>query len=215
VRTERKDGFLLELGPTVRPAPELWNRSGSSVFATKRCSPTGTSRYVEWESKLHPLPMSPGSLVGTPLLSARGKLRLLAEPFVRRGRDTEESVHAFFARRLGDEVADRFIEPFVGGIFAGSSRDLSITAAFPTLARWDREHGSLLLRGRSPTARRRRGTPRAARSALLPRGLEALPKAAAASPGRRLGTATRGKLSPLPEEGGGSRLRAARRRPIA
>lgn len=201
VRTERKDGFLLELGPnTVRPTPELWDLVGElglrdeALLADPRLP-----RYVEWEGQLHPLPMSPGSLLGTPLLSARGKVRLLAEPFARRGYDPEESVQAFFARRLGSEVADRFIEPFVGGIFAGSSKALSISAAFPTLARWDREHGSLLLgaladRGKTPRDRR---APRGLLS--FREGLEALPTALAASLGRRLETETRVEsLVPLP-----------------
>ncbi len=211
VRTERKDGFLLELGPnTVRPTPELWalvNELGlreEALLADARLP-----RYVEWKGKLHPLPMSPGSLLGTPLLSARGKLRLLAEPFAGRGADAEESVHAFFARRLGEEVADRFVEPFVGGIFAGSSRALSIAAAFPSLARWDREHGSLL---RGAFAERKK-TPRdrsAPRGLLSFReGLETLPRALAASLGSRLETGTRVEsLTPLEE--GGWRLSTSR-----
>jgi oxygen-dependent protoporphyrinogen oxidase len=202
VRTERKDGFLLELGPnTVRPTPELWDLVGDlglrdeALLADPRLP-----RYVEWEGRLHALPMSPGSLVGTPLLSVRGKLRLLAEPFARRGADAEESVHAFFARRLGEEVADRFIEPFVGGIFAGSSHALSISAAFPSLARWDREHGSLL---RGALADRKKKTPRdrsAPRGLLSFRdGLETLPKALAASLGNRLETGTGVEaVTPLP-----------------
>ena len=211
VRTERKDGYLLELGPnTVRPTPELWHLvgelglRGEALLADPRLP-----RYVEWKGRLHPLPMSPGSLVRTPLLSARGKLRLLAEPFARRGHDPEESVHAFFARRLGSEVADRFIEPFVGGIFAGSSRDLSISAAFPTVARWDREHGSLLRgalaeRGKTP---RDRSAPRGLLS--FREGLEALPKALTASLGRRLETESRVEsLAPLP--GGIWRLSTSR-----
>jgi protoporphyrinogen/coproporphyrinogen III oxidase len=201
VRTERKDGFLLELGPnTVRPTPELWDLVGElglrdeALLADPRLP-----RYVEWQGKLNALPTSPGSLFRTPLLSARGKLRLLSEPFARRGHDPEESVHAFFARRLGSEVADRFIEPFVGGIFAGSSRDLSISAAFPTPARWDREHGSLLLgaladRRKAPRDRR---SPRGLLS--FREGLEALPKALSARLGPRLETETRVEsLAPLP-----------------
>lgn len=143
--------------------------------------------------------MSPVALARTPLLSARGKLRLLAEPFARRGGDAEESVHAFFARRLGTEVADRFIEPFVGGIFAGSSRALSIAAAFPSLARWDRDHGSLL---RGALAERKK-TPR---DRSVPRGLlsfrgglETLPKAIASGLGRRLELETPVEsVTPLP-----------------
>jgi len=200
VRTEHKDGFLLELGPnTVRPTPELWSLVGAlglreeALLADPRLP-----RYVEWKGRLHALPMSPVSLARTPLLSARGKLRLLAEPFARRGGDSEESVHAFFARRLGTEVADRFIEPFVGGIFAGSSRALSIAAAFPSLARWDSDHGSLLrgaLAERKKTPRDRSG-PRGLLS--FRGGLETLPKALAASLGSRLQTETRVEtLAPL------------------
>jgi oxygen-dependent protoporphyrinogen oxidase len=193
VRTDHKDGFLLELGPnTVRPTPELWRLVGAlglreeALLADPRLP-----RYVDWGGKLHALPMSPGALARTPLLSARGKLRLLAEPFARRGGDSEESVHAFFSRRLGAEVADRFIEPFVGGIFAGSSRALSIAAAFPSLARWDLDHGSLL---RGALAERKkmprdRSVPRGLLS--FRGGLETLPRALAASLGSRLQTETR------------------------
>jgi oxygen-dependent protoporphyrinogen oxidase len=211
VRTERRDGFLLELGPnTVRPTAELWSLIGAlglreeTLLADPRLP-----RYVDWNGKLCALPMSPGALARTPLLSARGKLRLLAEPFAPRGGGSEESVHAFFCRRLGSEVADRFIEPFVGGIFAGSSRELSIAAAFPRLARWDRDHGSLLFgalaeRWRAP---RDRSVPRGLLS--FREGLETLPKAIASGLGKRLEPETRVEDAvPLP--GGRWRLSTSR-----
>jgi len=211
VHTQRQDGFLLELGPnTVRPTPELWALVGDLGLREEALlADARLPRYVEWKGKLHGLPMSPGSLARTPLLSARGKLRLLAEPFARRGADAEESVHAFFARRLGKEVADQFVEPFVGGIFAGSSRAVSIAAAFPSLARWDRDHGGLL---RGAVAERKK-TPR---DRSIPRGLlsfreglETLPKALAASLGTRLETETRVE-SVTPLQGGGWRLSTSR-----
>ena len=201
VRTERKDGFLLELGPnTVRPTPELWSLVGALGLRDEALvADPRLPRYVDWGGKLHALPMSPGALVRTPLLSARGKLRLLAEPFARRGRAAEESVHAFFSRRLGKEVADRFIEPFVGGITAGSSRDLCMASAFPRLARWDRDHGSLLFgalaeRRRAP---RDRSVPRALLS--FRDGLETFPKAIASGLGKRFEPETRVEgVVPLP-----------------
>ncbi len=193
VRSERRQGYLLELGPnTVRPTPELWRLVvGLGLREQALLADTKLPRYVEWGGKLRALPMSPGALLSTPLLSAGGKLRLLAEPFVGRGREVEESVHAFFVRRLGPEVADRFIEPFVGGIFAGSSRDLAASAAFPSLARWDREHGGLL-RG----AFAERGKTRRDRSIPLGllsfrEGLETLPRSIASSLGERLRVSTR------------------------
>jgi protoporphyrinogen/coproporphyrinogen III oxidase len=208
VRTERRDGFLLELGPnTVRPTAELWALVGElglpdeALLADPRLP-----RYVEWNGRLHALPMSPGSLVGTKLLSARAKLRLLAEPFRRQEAGPEESVHAFFARRLGEEVADRFIEPFVGGIFAGSSKSLSIAAAFPSLARWDRDHGSII-RGAIAERKKAPKTPPAEKPprGLLSfrEGLETLPRALAVDLGDKLETATRVEsLAPIHGAGG-------------
>ena len=125
---------------------------------------------------------------------------MLAEPFVAKGTDPEESVYSFFARRLGPEVAERFIEPFVGGVFAGFARDLVLSAAFPALDRWEKEKGSLL---RCAIAERRRTPtdgPAPLRGLLSFReGLQALPRALAARLGKRLETATpvRG-LRPIP-----------------
>src|SRR6266508_383801 len=82
VHTRRQDGFLLELGPnTVRPTPELWALVGDLGLREEALlADARLPRYVEWKGKLHALPMSSGGLLRTPLLSARGKLRLLPEP---------------------------------------------------------------------------------------------------------------------------------------
>ena len=193
VRSERRQGYLVELGPnTVRPTPELWRLVlALGLREQALLADPKLPRYVEWGGKLQALPMSPGALLSTPLLSAGGKLRLLAEPFVGRRGEPEESVRAFFVRRLGSEVADRFIEPFVGGIFAGSSRDLAVSAAFPSLARWDREHGGILRgafaeRGKTP---RDRSIPRGLLS--FRDGLETLPRSIASALGERLQVSTR------------------------
>lgn len=212
VRSVAREGYLLELGPnTVRPTPELWTLveelglAGEAIFADPRAP-----RYVDFGGVLHPLPMSPGGLVRSRLLSGRGKRRLLTEPFRRAGGSPEESVRDFMARRLGPEVADRLVEPFVAGIFAGSASRLSAAAALPTLVRWEREHGSLFrgaLAGRR--ARKTSGSPAPPRGLLSFRaGLETLPKALAA----RLGPAFRPSadvraVSPRP--GGGWTVHAA------
>ncbi len=203
VRTERRDGFLLETGPnTVRPTPHLWRLiealglGGDVLLADPRAP-----RFVDFRGALHSLPMSASQFLGTRLLSAAGKLRLLTEPLRRRGTDPEESVAEFFGRRLGPEVADRIVEPFVGGIFAGSGARLSVSAAFPVLRRWEREHGSLL---RGAFASRRAGPagPPMPRGLVSFRdGLEALPRALAA----RLGSVLRPATSAsgvAPEAGG-------------
>lgn len=193
VRSERRDGYLLELGPnTVRPTPELSSLVDELGLADETLlADARLPRYVDFGGRLHPLPMSPGALLGTKLLSTRGKLRILREPFVRRGDPSKESIRDFFARRLGPEVADRFVEPFVSGIWAGRSDALAAAHAFPTLVRAETEFGSLTRGGLA--ALRRREPSRAGRRGLLSfrSGLEALPRRIAEELGSRVRFGTR------------------------
>jgi oxygen-dependent protoporphyrinogen oxidase len=191
VRSLRRGGYLLEAGPnTVRPTPELLALiSELGLDSELLVADPRLPRFVDFGGRLHAVPASPGALFATPLLSLRGKLRLLAEPFQRARSTPEESVRDFFARRVGAEVADRLVTPFVSGVFAGDASGLSAEAAFPSLARWDREHGSLLLgairEARSRKTRERRPRPRRAPRGLLSfrDGLSTLPRALARSLG--------------------------------
>jgi oxygen-dependent protoporphyrinogen oxidase len=188
VRSEERSGYLLELGPnTVRSTAELWSLveelglEPEALLADPR-----TPRYVDFGGRLHPLPTSPAAFVRTRLLSLRGKLRLLAEPLTPRGNPSGETVRAFFTRRLGTEVADRLVEPFVSGIWGGSSDRLSIEEAFPSFARWESESGSLT-RGAVAAIRRRPKGEHSGRRGLLSfrSGLRTLPLRLAESLGGR------------------------------
>jgi protoporphyrinogen/coproporphyrinogen III oxidase len=213
VRTDRRNGFLLELGPnTVRPTVPIWSLvatlglSGDALFAGARAP-----RYVDFGGELHALPMNPLSLLRSRLLSASGKCRLLTEPFRRAAPAEDETVADFVRRRLGPEAVERLVEPFVAGVFAGSASRLSVAAAFPRLARWEREHGSLVF---GALADRRR----TARAAKPPRGLlsfrdglEALPRALAATLGSRFRpNAAVTEIAPGPGGGWAVSLRSER-----
>jgi len=79
VRSEKREGFLLETGPnTVRPTPELWSLiEALGLDGEVLLSDPRAKRYVDFEGTMHAVPMSPGQLFSTPLLSAGAKLRLL------------------------------------------------------------------------------------------------------------------------------------------
>jgi oxygen-dependent protoporphyrinogen oxidase len=193
VRTEQRDGYLLELGPnTVRPTAELWSLVENLDLATEALlADPRLPRYVDFGGRLHALPASLTGLISTGLLSGRGKRRLLAEPFVPKGDPSRESVRDFFARRLGPEVADRLVEPFVAGIWAGRSDRLSVADAFPLLARWESESGGLTRGAIAAVRNRRRGGPRAKRGLLSFReGLETLPRRLVTGLGDRARLAT-------------------------
>ena len=186
---ERRDGFLCERGPqAVLDGPDetraLIAAAGLSD-RVQRAAPAARRRFVYVGGALHPFPASPPALVKTDLLSARGKLRLFAEPFVGRG-TADESVLAFVARRFGREAAERAAAPALIGVFAGDAAALSVRSALPRVAAMEREHGSIL----RALMRRKRGAGMG-RPVSFPDGLGELPAAlaqalgAAPAPGAR------------------------------
>jgi oxygen-dependent protoporphyrinogen oxidase len=183
VLTDRVDGYTIERGPnTVRPAPELWSLiCDLRLLAEAELASPSAKRYLDFDGRLQPMPMSPFDLIGTRLLSLRGKLRLLGEPFITRRGSQDESVRDFFTRRLGPEVAERFVEPFVSGIFAGDAGELAAASAFPALKAFDTQYGSLL---RGAIQSRKGNRPAAVKPprGLLSfrQGLSTLPRAIAA-----------------------------------
>jgi protoporphyrinogen/coproporphyrinogen III oxidase len=193
----RVDGFLCERGPQAvldgSEAVRALIASAGLEDRIVRALPASRRRSVYVAGQLRPFPASPPALIKTNLLSARGKLRLLREPFVRRrgeadgDGDDDESVFDFVARRFGPETAQRAAGPALIGVYAGDAAALSMRAALPRLAALEREHGSVL-RGMFRT----RGTSRLGRPVTFPEGLGELPRALGVALGarRRLARAT-------------------------
>ena len=148
IETTQTAGFLVEHGPnSLRPTPLLETVLSELDLDAARvwASDTANTRYVVRDGRPVSLPMSIGSFLTTDLFSGRAKLRLLAEPFIRaRPADAdEESLADFTRRRLGPEVLNYAVAPFVGGVFAGRPDDLSAQHAFGRLVDLEREYGSL------------------------------------------------------------------------
>ncbi len=147
IRTTHAEGFLAEHGPnsfvSSAPVEELIGKldlRGDVVEA----NPDANRRYVVRDGKLLPFPLTPPAMLGTRLFSLRAKLRVLVEPLVSRGERTDdESIASFVRRRLGREVLDYAVDPFISGIFAGDPEQLSMAHAFPRVFALEREHGSL------------------------------------------------------------------------
>jgi oxygen-dependent protoporphyrinogen oxidase len=150
MQTDSIDGYRVETGPnTFQAKPALWSfvRRHGLEASLRAASPESRSRSLFRDDRLVALPRGPLSAVATPLLSPRGKLRLLAEPFVRTGDPTGESVYEFVARRLGPEVATNLVGAFLTGVYAGDEHALGVEAVFPGLVELEREHGSLFRGG--------------------------------------------------------------------
>ncbi|GAB2974916.1 protoporphyrinogen/coproporphyrinogen oxidase [Nocardioides montaniterrae] len=100
--------------------------------------PTSATSRIWTRDALRPLPRT---LLGAPvdldglassgILSPAGLARASAQIPVVVSDDV--AVGAAVAERFGDEVADRLLEPLLGGVYAGLARDISIRAAAPQL----------------------------------------------------------------------------------
>lgn len=191
IRSESIDGYLIESGPNsaLNNSLEVEGVLGElglleqQVFA----SPAARKRFIIRDTRPLSLPTSPIQFVTTSLWSARAKWRLLAEPFIPRATpEREETVTEFFARRLGREVLDYAVDPFVSGVYAGDPNVLSIRSTFPTLYALERDHGGLV-RGAIASLGRPR-VPRPARRGIYSfrTGMAALPLAIAERLGERV-----------------------------
>jgi oxygen-dependent protoporphyrinogen oxidase len=149
VRTERREGYLAELGPNSLTAGrgrvgEVLSQLGleaSRVEAQREAR----KRYIVRKSKLVPLPTTPSQLLTTRLLSNGAKLAIFGEPLVEPGDSPmEESVATFVRRRFNQEVLDYVANPFVAGIFAGDPEQLSARHALPRLHDLEHTHGSVV-----------------------------------------------------------------------
>lgn len=150
LRTETVAGIGVDVG-----AEAMLNRRPEGVALIQRAGldvvhPAMAGSRLWTGGSLHPLPRS---LMGVPLdltaLAASGvvsdeALQLMrSEPgLVAAGEMGDEftddpeldlSVGALVAGRLGDEVVDRLVEPLLGGVYAGRTRELSARAAVPQL----------------------------------------------------------------------------------
>ncbi|GEP37725.1 protoporphyrinogen oxidase [Nocardioides psychrotolerans] len=147
-------GVMVDVG-----AEAMLNRRPEGVALARAVGlelehPTVASSRIWTRGALRPLPRS---LMGVPLdleqltasgvLSAEGLERARREPGLPpEVVDGDVSVGDLVARRFGDEVVDRLVEPLLGGVYAGHARELSARASVPQLVAYA-ERGSLLEQG--------------------------------------------------------------------
>jgi protoporphyrinogen/coproporphyrinogen III oxidase len=191
IRSQFIDDYLIERGPNSSQGTDafigLVEELGIDNLLVE--GDPKAPAYVYFNGSLHPVPRGPSGLIGTDLLTISAKLGLLAEPFrAKRQSDTEESVASFVGRRLGKQVAERFVGPFTSGIYAGDPDRLSIQAAFPALSRLESDHGSLVrgaisqIRNARTARKKSGGAPAKGRRRRLCSfvvGMESLPEALA------------------------------------
>jgi len=148
LRTDHVSGYVVERGPNtfqVKAPMRSFLERHRLREVLREATPESRRRLLYRDGALVPVPLSPLSLLRTPLLSAKGKARLLLEPLLPRRDAGRESVAEFLGRRLGREAVTGLVGPFLTGVYAGDEEELGAEAVFPGLVELERRHRSLAL----------------------------------------------------------------------
>ena len=162
VRTGSLAGVAMDLGPDsfLARRPEAVRLCTELGLAADLVSPAATTAGVWSRGRVRMLPggqvlgvpTDPVALARSGIVSLVAAARAALEP-VWPGRPLpegeDEAVGALVGRRFGREVAERLVDPLLGGINAGNTDSLSVDAAAPQLAAAARRSASLVkgLRG--------------------------------------------------------------------
>ncbi len=160
IGTDRADGYICDHGPNGfldrEPGTlELVDQLGLTDKLIQ-ANPKAEKRFIYRNGHLHAVSPHPVKFLKSPLLSLRGRARVILEPFIRQKKDnSEESIFDFAARRIGSEAAEALVDPMVSGVFGGDAHVASLKACFPRMAQMEDEYGSLV---RALIAKKKQGS---------------------------------------------------------
>ena len=159
IRSEQREGFLLELGPQsfsgTAPLLELCRELGISGQLVE--APPRAPRYVLVDGALRQVPLSPPTFFTSSLFGSATKWSILRDLFgMSQPPEQDESVAAFVRRKFSAELLEKLVGPFVSGIYAGDPEQLSLRGAFPQLHEAEKASGSIL-RGMMRAVRAKKG----------------------------------------------------------
>jgi oxygen-dependent protoporphyrinogen oxidase len=149
IQSIRNDGFLAEFGPNtiLETSPKIAQLVRDASLESRRLNsdPKAETRFVVRYGRPIEMPGKPLGFFTTPLFTAKAKLAVLREPFIKPRRDgVEESIAQFVVRRFNQEFLDHAIDALVAGIYAGDPHKLSLPHAFPKLKALEDNFGSMI-----------------------------------------------------------------------
>jgi oxygen-dependent protoporphyrinogen oxidase len=148
IGSKRVRGFLIETGPnSFTSAPhmdalidDLGLRDQALVTPLR-----DHDRFVWKQGRLRKVPTGPLQLLTSDVLSFPAKVRLLRGLFARfPAPQADLALADFFRRRLGPDVVDSLLKPFLAGVYAADADRVSFEATFTKLYSACVQHPSLL-----------------------------------------------------------------------
>ncbi len=136
IRSERKDGLLLDWGPQRARLSDLFAGLTHDLDLGDQLllAPLDLDFFICRDARLRRVPLSLGGFLASDAVSWRGRLRTLLEPFTAGPRD-DESVAGFFTRKLGREVYEHVVGPLYGGLYGSDPKDMVVGLSLGRLLR--------------------------------------------------------------------------------
>lgn len=151
IRTIHEQGFVIESGPnTGSGASEevLGLFDDLSPYCQIEFAREESKKRLIWKNdKFNALPSGLVGGIITPLFTLKDKIRILGEPWRKKGVDPDETVGAMAERRLGQSFVDYAVDPFLSGIYAGDAYSLIARHALPKLYNLEQNYGSFIRGG--------------------------------------------------------------------
>ena len=148
IQTVRKNDFICENGPNTvllnnEAIIEILKDCGLWDSINYPQESSNKNRFVLNNNQLITIPTTFLKFVKSPILSTKGKLRILKELFVKKHKENT-NVSEFITKRFGKEFHDNLIVPFVSGIYAGDTSKMSVKHTLKILWNLEQTHGSVI-----------------------------------------------------------------------
>lgn len=148
IKTHHENGFTFEAGPNTgmlsRPEVAELLEDLKDDCTREVADEAAKARWIWKKDRWVPLPSGLVNGITTPLFSFADKLRLLGEPFRKKGDNPNESLAQLVLRRMGKSFLDYAIDPFILGIYSGDPSWLVTRYAFPRLYLLEQNYGSFI-----------------------------------------------------------------------
>lgn len=148
IQTFNEKGFTFEGGPNSgilsRPEVSELLEDLKNDCTLEVANEAAKARWIWKKDRWVPLPSGLISGITTPLFSFSDKLRILGEPFRKKGDNPNEPLAELVLRRMGKSFLDYAIDPFILGIYSGDPGQLVTKYAFPKLYHLEQDYGSFI-----------------------------------------------------------------------
>lgn len=147
IHTIKKNGFLFETGPNtgVLSNPELaelFEELDNAELET--ANKDAKKRWIMKNQRFRAIPSGLIGGIRTPLFTFKDKIRILGEPWRKRGTNPNETLASLVRRRMGKSFLDYAVDPFISGIYAGDPEKIIPKYALPKLYNLEQEYGSFI-----------------------------------------------------------------------